>query len=65
MIAEGGIVVIALSIIILCGYALYVLLAPPAELFEETQAKELMPELKISSINLPEYSKIQISGKEE
>jgi hypothetical protein len=57
--------VIALSIIILCGYALYVLLAPPAELFEETQAKELMPELKISSINLPEYSKVQISGKEE
>jgi hypothetical protein len=54
-----------LFIILLCGYGLYALLAPPAELYEESETNELFPELKISSFGLPDYSKARVSGKEE
>lgn len=67
---EGGVILFVLVIILLSGFGLYALLQPPAEIDEEPAASELFPELKLSSVSLPEYSKvqgtlIQISTKEE
>jgi hypothetical protein len=55
-------------IILASGFALYALLKPPV--VDEPVTKELYPEIKISSISSPEYSKVQpdtrmLSTKEE
>jgi hypothetical protein len=45
--------------IILIAFLLYVLLKPPVDIKEEQAVMDLRPELKLSSFNLPEYSKNQ------
>ncbi|WP_248926038.1 hypothetical protein [Paenibacillus hamazuiensis] len=54
-----------LSIILLCGYGLFVLLQPPADLYEEVETNEAYADIKLSGIGLPDYSKVHMSGNEE
>jgi hypothetical protein len=59
-----------LFIIFASGFALYALLKPPVDIYDELVTKDLFAEIKISSISSPEYSKVQpdttmISIKEE
>jgi hypothetical protein len=45
-------------IILASGFGLYVLLKPPVYSYEEQEPEyEVLPELKISSISFPDYSK--------
>jgi hypothetical protein len=59
LIRIGGVLLFIVFIILIVGFLLYVLLKPPVDIKEEPAVKELRPELKISSVNLPEHSKNQ------
>jgi hypothetical protein len=53
----GGLLLFIVFIILISGFLLYVLLKPPVEIKEEPAIMDLRPELKLSSVNLPVYSK--------
>jgi hypothetical protein len=54
----GGVDLVVFFIILASGFGLYVLLKPPVYSYEEQETEyEVLPELKISSISLPDYSK--------
>jgi hypothetical protein len=55
----GGLLLFIVFIILIAGFLLYVLLKPPVDIKEEPVVMELRPEFKLSSLNLPEYSKNQ------
>ena len=54
-----------LVIMLVCGFGLYAMLRPPAELYAEPERNELFADSPPSSLPLPEYSKVHILGKEE
>jgi TRAP-type mannitol/chloroaromatic compound transport system permease small subunit len=56
---NGGLLLFIVFIILIAGFLLYVLLKPPVDIIEEPAVMELRPEFKLSSLNLPEYSKNQ------
>jgi hypothetical protein len=54
---NGGVMLFIVFIILIAGFLLYVLLKSPVDINEEPAVMELRQELKLSSLNLPEYSK--------
>jgi hypothetical protein len=55
----GALLLLIIFIILIAGFLLYVLLKPPVEIIEEPAVMNIRPELKLSSLNLPEHSKNQ------